>query len=145
MSLRSPGEIVLFESQEEQVDRATYWVSLWAKRMRKCGAEIIGALWHPSETVIGRMSTSNYSATEEDLQSPYERMEVTQVEALDASMTDLWIDCPWAFWAICRRHELGSMGMSRYERLAAEGRIPPGLYVSALEELIPYLDKKGLM
>lgn len=131
--------------EEDQIERVRGFVEMWARRMRRCAAEIISEMWHPPATVIGALSASNNAASEEDRDVPYERLEALQAEMVDAAMDDLRGETPWAYWAVCRKHKLGSMGMSEYESRARAGQLPPGMYPAALEELIPHLERKGVM
>lgn len=136
---------MLFQTEDELLQRVHYWIERWADRQRKCRAEIMSELFYPPSTSVGELSPSNFAVSEDDAAAYYEKHEARSVEMVDAIMSDLRAEVPWAAWAICRRHQLGNMGMNQYERLARGGMIPPGLYTSALEEVTPLMAKRGLL
>lgn len=126
------------------VARAHEWLRLWAMMQRSIAAEL-RPIGFPAVAAGAGMSATNYMVAADDGAAYYERFEATQAPLIDAAMDDLAAGPHWAWWAICRRHGLGHGGAWRYERLAPGGVLPAGLYTSALVELVPLLQRRGVV
>lgn len=133
------------DDQEKELARMDYWMGRWAESLSRDRAEIAADLSYPPTCTIGAMAATNFAVADDDGAAYYDRHEGRQVVVIDTMMSDLRGTVPWAYWAICRKHRLGSMGLDRYDRLAKGGMIPPGMYLSALEELIPAFRARGLL
>lgn len=126
------------------VARAHDWLKIWADSQRSGFAEI-RALGFPCVASSANLAATNFMVSDGDSGDYYDRFVASQIGLIDAAMDDLAAGPHWAWWAICRRHGLGHGGAWRYERLAPRGVLPAGLYTSALVELVPLLQRRGVV
>ncbi len=135
----------MLDDEDQKIEYVHWWMMRWARSMRRDRAEILADLGYPAMAAGGQLALTNYAVAEEDSAHYYDIHDSRQVEVVDKVMTDMRSDIPWVYWAVCRKHKLGSMGLEEYEKRAAAGAVPPGIYRSALEELAPVLEAHGLV